>query len=139
MRIESFYPVLMTANVAELAAFYTGHFGFETTFESDWYVSMAQTEGPVRFELGLLRFDHPTVPTGFRHVAAGVIVNVEVADATEEYRRLVTDGGLPAVLPLRDEEFGQRHFIIRDPAGTLIDVIENIEPSEELKAQYTAS
>lgn len=139
MKIESIYPVLMAENVAELTAFYTHHFGFEPTFESDWYVSLARTDGNTRFELGLLRFDHPTIPPGFRHVAAGVIVNVEVEDATEEYRRLVTDGALPAVLPLRDEEFGQRHFIVRDPAGTLIDVIENIEPSEEFKAQYTAS
>jgi hypothetical protein len=37
---------------------------------------------------------------------------------------------------LRDEAFGQRHFITRDPAGVMIDVIKVIPPSEEFAAQY---
>jgi hypothetical protein len=44
---------------------------------------------------------------------------------------------LDPVLPLRDEAFGQRHFIVRDPAGNLVDVIENIPPSEEFASAYS--
>lgn len=44
--------------------------------------------------------------------------------------------GLPILLALRDEPFGQRHFITRDPGGVLIDVVKPIEPSAEFLAQY---
>jgi hypothetical protein len=41
-------------------------------------------------------------------------------------------------LVLRDEAFGQRHFIVRDPNGVLIDVIQPIAPDEAFLAQYAA-
>ena len=34
-------------------------------------------------------------------------------------------------LTLRDEAFGQRHFILADPGGVLVDVIKPIPPSAE--------
>jgi len=63
-------------------------------------------------------------------------VNVEVGDVDAEYARLVTSGGLAAVLPLRSEAFGQRHFIVAAPDSVLVDVITPIEPDETLTAQY---
>ena len=45
--------------------------------------------------------------------------------------------GHPVVLSLRDEDFGQRHFILRDPAGNLVDVIQSIPASEEYAQSYT--
>jgi hypothetical protein len=38
--------------------------------------------------------------------------------------------------PLRDEPWGQRHFIGVDPQGVMVDVIELIPPSPEFLAQY---
>jgi hypothetical protein len=35
-----------------------------------------------------------------------------------EQPELVQDAGLEPLLELRDEAFGQRHFILRDPPGT---------------------
>ncbi|MCY1558852.1 hypothetical protein D9M68_958250 [compost metagenome] len=44
--------------------------------------------------------------------------------------------GVNVVQPLRDELFGQRHFIASDPNGILLDIITQIEPDPEwLKAQ----
>jgi uncharacterized glyoxalase superfamily protein PhnB len=34
--------------------------------------------------------------------------------------------GLPVAQELRDEEFGQRHFIVVDPDGLLVDVVEQL-------------
>ena len=48
----------------------------------------------------------------------------------------VRAAGLPILLTLRDEEFGQRHFITADPNGVLIDVIKPIPPSAEFLAHY---
>jgi uncharacterized glyoxalase superfamily protein PhnB len=57
---------------------------------------------------------------------AGLILNIEVDDVDEEYQRLVEQGGLKPALSLRSEDFGQRHFILADPSGVLVDVITEI-------------
>ncbi|NYS26880.1 VOC family protein [Rhodobacteraceae bacterium 2376] len=59
----------------------------------------------------------------------------DVPDAAQVYHTLRA-AGLPILLTLRDEPFGQRHFITRDPAGVLIDVITLIALSVEFLAQY---
>ncbi|MEV1009430.1 VOC family protein [Streptomyces sp. NPDC049881] len=137
MRLTGFYPVIGTERVGESRDFYTRLFGFEVTFEADWYVSLRHTADPAR-ELALLDHAHPTVPEGYRVPARGLLLNFEVADVDAEWERLVTGAGLTPVLPLRDEDFGQRHFIVPDPNGVLIDVITPIEPSADFAAQYAA-
>lgn len=132
MEITSFYPVLMVDDVAAAARFYREELGFETTFEADWYVSLRGDSG----ELAILDRTHETIPAGFREPVRGLLLNVEVDDATAEHARLVGERRLPERLPLRDEAFGQRHFIVEAPGGVLIDVIEPIEPSAEFAAAY---
>ncbi len=135
MKINSFYPVIMTGDVAASKAFYTEHFPFEVTFDSDWYVSLKTEQAPP-FELALLNPEHPTVPEAFRQrLSGGLILNFEVDDADSEYERLRA-AGLPIHLALRSEDFGQRHFITLDPNGVLIDVIQVIPPSAEYAEQY---
>ncbi|MEU6297393.1 VOC family protein [Streptomyces erythrochromogenes] len=138
-RLGSFYPVLATGDVAASRDFYTRHFGFEVTFEADWYVSLRRADAP-QYELALLDPSHPTVPEGHRAaLSGGLLLNFEVDDVDAEYRRLVVTAGLPALSPLRTEEFGQRHFIVGAPDGVLIDVVTVVPPSEEYAAQYTAA
>lgn len=134
MKITSFYPVLMVDDVAASARFYRDVLGFETTFEDDWYVSLRFGGG----ELAVLDRTHETIPAGFREPVRGLLLNVEVPDAAAEHARMVGDLGLPERLPLRDEAFGQRHFIVEAPGGVLLDVIEPIEPAPEFAAAYTA-
>lgn len=125
MTLTSCYPVLMTSDVAGTAAFFRTHFGFEPTFEAEWYVSLRHGE----WELAVLDKGHSTIPA-VGVPAAGILLNLEVDDVDEEYRRLVTEGSLEELLPLRSEEFGQRHFIVRGPEGVLVDVITPIPPAE---------
>ena len=136
MKINSLYPVLMTKDVAASKAFWTTHFPFQVVFDADWYVSLQTLQQP-GFELALLQPDHPTVPGAFRNTLnGGLIINLEVDDVDAEYERLL-NAGLPMHVPLRSEEFGQRHFITSDPNGVLIDVIKVIPPSQEFAAQYS--
>jgi uncharacterized glyoxalase superfamily protein PhnB len=126
--LTSLYPVLMTNDVGGTAAFYLEHFGFETVFEAEWYVSLKRE----RWELAVLDATHPTVPEAARgHVANGVLLNFEVDDVDAEYDRLVTRGALRPLLDIRSEDFGQRHFIVAGPDGVLVDVISPIEPVGE--------
>ncbi|MEV0387005.1 VOC family protein [Nonomuraea sp. NPDC050643] len=132
MRLSSFYPVICTDKMAESKDFYVRLFGFEVTFEADWYVSLRRGA----HELALLDHTHPTLPAAYRRPVAGLLLNFEVDDVDAEWERLVQGEGLVPELALRDEDFGQRHFIVADPSGVLVDVITPIAPSPEFAAQY---
>lgn len=133
MSVSSLYPVLMTADVPSTARFYREALGCETTFESDWYVSLRLGT----FELAVLNHAHATVPEDYREVARGVLVNVEVEDVDDVYARLTRLGHATFFAP-RDEAFGQRHFIAEAPDGVLLDVITPIPPTGEFVASFTA-
>jgi len=137
MKINSFYPLILTNNVAGTRDFYTKHFPFEITFDGGSYVSLkAKQELP--FELALLEPNHSAIPADFRlALNGGLILNFEVDNADEEYARLKA-AGLPIHLEIRSEDFGQRHFITSDPNGVLIYIIQVIPPSEEFAKQYSA-
>lgn len=136
MKCTQFYPVLMTERVAETATFYCNHFRFQPTFESDWYVHLQSSEDD-SVNIAVLQGDHQTVPEAARGKVGGLLLNFEVEDVDAEYDR-AQQAKLPILLPLRDEPFGQRHFITTDPNGVLIDVIKPIPPSEEFLKQYAA-
>jgi catechol 2,3-dioxygenase-like lactoylglutathione lyase family enzyme len=88
--------------------------------------------------LAVLDGRHETIPESARgQVAGGMLINFEVDDPDAIHDRLKA-AGLPILLPLRDEAFGQRHFITRDPNGVLIDIIKPIPPSGEFVEQYEA-
>ncbi|WP_159622041.1 VOC family protein [Ruania rhizosphaerae] len=132
MSVTSVYPVLMSRDVAAAASFYRDVVGFETTFESDWYVSLRLDA----CELAILAHDHETVPSGYGALPAGVLMNLEVDDVDAVHRRILGIQGVEIVQPLRDEPFGQRHVIVTAPDGVLLDVIQPIAPSEEFAAAY---
>lgn len=134
MKPNSYYPVIACENVAETAAFYIDHFGFNAVFESDWYIHLQSGADPA-VNLAVMDCRHETIPEGFRKPVQGLLINFEIDDVDTEYARL-SNAGLPILQPLRSEDFGQRHFITRDPAGVMIDVIKVIPPSAEYAAQY---
>jgi catechol 2,3-dioxygenase-like lactoylglutathione lyase family enzyme len=134
MKITSYYPVLMTGDVAGTAAFYIEHFDFKPLFQSDWYVHLQSVDSK-RVNLGIVQGDHETIPEEGRGRTSGLLINFEVGDPDAVYARAIA-AGLPILRTLRDEPFGQRHFITRDPNGVLIDIIKPIPPSEAFLAQY---
>lgn len=135
MNVTSFYPVICTTKLAECHEFYRRFLEFETTFKADWYVSLRRP-GPPAHELALLDHRHPSVPEAYRKPVQGLLLNVEVTDVDAEWERLIIRGGLRPELTLRDEDFGQRHFIVADPAGVLIDVITPIPPAPDWAERY---
>lgn len=134
MQLNSFYPVIMTDQVGATRDFYVKHFGFQLTFEADWYVSLKSADQ--RFELAILAFTHETIAEGYRKPVQGLLLNFEVDNVDDEYTRLITYAQLPLERPLITESFGQRHFATVDPNGVLIDIIEVIPPSGEYIDQY---
>jgi len=134
MHPTSFYPVIMSDAVAATSDFYKTHFGFRTLFESDWYIHLQSVENPA-VNFGILDFNHESIPMPGRGRLGGALLSFEVADVDGEYARLKA-ADVPMLLDLRDEAFGQRHFIVADPGGVLVDIIKPIPPTAEFAAQY---
>lgn len=136
MRISSLYPLLQVSNVAAVAAFYQTQFGLVRVFASDWYVQL-RAEGEHPFEIAVIEKNHDSIPEAYRGQSRSVILSLYVEDAAAEEARLRAEG-IPIVQPLRDEVFGQRHFIAADPEGLLVDVITAIPPDPSFLATSEA-
>lgn len=81
MKMSSYYPVLMTGDVAGTAAFYVEHFDFQPLFTSGWYVHLQSVDSK-RVNLGIVQGDHETIPQEGRGRASGLLINFEVAVPT---------------------------------------------------------
>ena len=51
-------------------------------------------------------------------------ISVEVADVDAVHAKAV-DQGFDVVYPLRDEEWGVRRFMLREPSGTVVNVLSH--------------
>lgn len=133
MKVNSFYPVIMTKNVEECSEFFINNLEFETTFSSEWYISLIDKDDN---EVAFLESSHTTIPEGFRNQVRGLLLNFEVDNVDKIYKKLKESLEDCIVLDIRDEEFGQRHFIVEGPDKILIDIIQVIEPTDEFKDNY---
>ncbi|WP_241385995.1 VOC family protein [Rhodococcus sp. CH91] len=131
MTTRSIFPVVPAADVRRSRDFYRDLLDLTVVFDSDWYVQLHGGDETV--QLGLVVLGHETVPDGFRGTPTGVLVSVEVDDVDAVHARAVA-AGHEIALDLRDEEFGQRHFMTVDPDGVLVDVITVIPYSGEVLA-----
>ena len=55
----------------------------------------------------------------------GYVISLEVADANLAYQR-AKGLGLDIAMPLKSEPWGQTHFIVQDPAGIHLDIVEHV-------------
>lgn len=133
MTITGIFPTICSDDIAATRDFYVSLFGMSPVFENDWYVQL-QADG-VAHQIGVVRRDHGSVPEGYRELPAGTLVAVEVQDVDGVYEKAV-GAGLTLLLDLRDEPWGQRHFITVDPSGTMVDVIKPIPPDAEHARSY---
>lgn len=132
---SAYYPLLQVRDVAATSAFYQDLFGFTPVFASDWYMHLRAADGPQ--ELAVIAYDHDTIPEEGRMPTSGLILSFEVEDAAAEAARFAAKG-IRIAQPLRDEPFGQRHFIASDPNGILLDVITPIAPDPDWLAAQSA-
>lgn len=128
MKLQTFYPIVVTPKLAECRDFYRRWFAFEVVFEASWFVLLVSSEG-VSANLAFMHPDHPSSPPGPETFdGKGMCLEFEVSDAKAEHERFVKDGAVIGHA-LREEPFGQRRFGLFDPAGVWIDVVEQIEPA----------
>ena len=125
-------------DLAAVRDFYRAHFDFDVAFEASWFLYLIGPgeDGTRGATLAYMHPDHPSNPPGPETFnGLGMILTVEVSDAASVFER-VSAGGAPIVHALTDEVWGQRRFMTRDPAGVLVDVVEQIAPKEGFWDQY---
>lgn len=127
------YPVFMCNDIEKEAQFFMEQFDFEEVFSSDWYISLKDKNG---FELAVIDNHHDTIPNQHRKSCEGCILNIEVDDADALYSKIKNNKQISLIVDIKNEDYGQRHFMIETPSKILIDVIQMILPSDEYIENY---
>lgn len=122
--MKSLFPVICTDDIAASAGFYRRLLALAPVFEADFYVQLRAPDNPA-LQIAFVQRTHPSVPEGYRNRPDGVVVTVELDDVDQLYVR-AEHLDVPIVLGLRDEPWGQRHFMTRDPTGLLLDLVQII-------------
>ena len=119
-----FWSGVVTEKVRESKDFYVRLFGCEVLFEGDdeWFVLLQLGEG----EIGFMKPNIPSQPPIFRSAfqGQGMWVAVDVDDVDAAYAR-IQSLGVPIEVPVRDEPWGDRHFVVVDPNGIGVDVVQH--------------
>ncbi len=130
MRPLDLYALVTTPHAAAARDFYVGVLGFEIGFESAWFVWLRSPPGPDgrSFSLAFMTPDHPSRPPGPEAFdGRGLILTLQVEDAAAARADVPADA---VIYDLADEPWGQRRFMLRDPAGLRIDVVEQTAPAD---------
>lgn len=121
--MKAIYPVTVTSKLDECKKFYQEIFGFSIVFEADWYVQLLHQASGV--EIGLMKPNLANQPELLHneYSGKGIIYTLEVEDAEKEFER-AKDLKTEIFHPLVTEEWGQTHFMLTDPSGVVIDVVQ---------------
>jgi len=131
---NSSFLVLIVKDLEKAKSFYLNNFGFSIAFQNEWYLHMVSESG---IQVAFMWPNQPTQPEIFKkqYDGKGFILSLEVDDADQAYSH-AKNNSLDIALDLKSEEWGQRHFVIKDPNGVYVDVVQATEPTEEYKPGY---
>lgn len=117
MNLKKLYALVTVESLAEVKDFYCGHFGFAVTMEVPGYLHLAGQGG------GELAFMIQDKCEPARFSGQGLTLCLEVKDVDAEAARL-TKAKVPVVVPLKDNPWGDRSIIFRDPVGIQVYVYQ---------------
>lgn len=122
-----FWSGVVTDKVRESKEFYVRLFGCEVLYhgEDDWIVLLQLGGSELAFMKPGLAFQPERYRSPFQ--GQGLWIAVDVDDVDAEYERLRALGA-PIEVPLRDEPWGDRHFVVVDPNGIGVDVVRHTDP-----------
>jgi uncharacterized glyoxalase superfamily protein PhnB len=106
-------PNIKSDRPAETRDFFVGLLGFEVAMDLGWVVTVASPNNPSA-QVTIISNDDMAAP--------GISIGVEDVDAVHAK---AVEQGLEIVYPLRDEEWGVRRFMLREPSGTVVNVVSH--------------
>jgi uncharacterized glyoxalase superfamily protein PhnB len=106
-------PNIKSERPGETRDFFVELLGFEVAMDMGWVVTLASpTNRSVRV----------TIIGNDDMAAPGISVGVADVDAVHAK---AAEKGFEIVYPLRDEEWGVRRFMLREPSGTVVNVVSH--------------
>ncbi|MEU3763926.1 VOC family protein [Amycolatopsis keratiniphila] len=116
---------LTVDDVAASSRFFAEHFGFAEQMAAEGFVSLGHETAKVT--IVLLQAGIEVLPENLRQQrASGVIVAFTVENLEAEEKRL-RDEGVEITLPLREEPWGERLFMVTDPNGVPVELVEWVQ------------
>jgi catechol 2,3-dioxygenase-like lactoylglutathione lyase family enzyme len=112
--IERAVPNLRSDRPEETRDFFVELLGFDVAMEMDWVLTVASPDNPSA-QVTVVSNDDPAAPG----------ISVEVDNVDEVHSRAV-ERGLVIAYPPRDEAWGVRRFMLREPGGTMVNVLSHI-------------
>jgi len=129
IEIEAMFPVMVAPNLEAIKQFYETVFGFNAVFyEADFYLHLVSPNTGA--QLGFLVPNHSSQPE-FLHAmmsANGYVISLDVKDAARAFEQAQALN-LDIVMSIKEEIWGQLHFILKDPAGFRVDIVQQLEVS----------
>jgi len=106
-------PNISSDRAGETRDFFVDLLGFEVAMDGDWVVAVASPTNPTA-QVNIIGNDDPAAPG----------ISVEVDDVDAVHAKAV-ERGLEIAYPIRDEEWGVRRFMLREPSGTIVNVLSH--------------
>ena len=124
---SAMFPVFVAENLTTLRDYYLDYFGFQAVFfDADFYLHLLHPDSGI--QIGFLVPNHPSQPEFLFPVAAkeGMVISFEVDNARSAFAE-AKQLGLDIAMTLKEETWGQTHFMVRDPAGFVIDIVQHVD------------
>jgi catechol 2,3-dioxygenase-like lactoylglutathione lyase family enzyme len=113
MAITRAVPNIRSDRPAETRDFFVDLLGFDVVMDLDWVVTLASRDNRSA-QVTVIGNEDPAAPG----------ISVEVTDVDAVHDRAV-ERGLEIFYPLRDEDWGVRRFMAREPSGTVVNVLSH--------------
>lgn len=113
MAITRAVPNIRSDRAAETRDFFVDLLGFSVAMDLGWVVTVASPDNPSA-QVTIIGNEDPAAPG----------ISVEVTDVDAVHARAV-ERGLEIAYPLRDEDWGVRRFMLREPGGTVVNVLSH--------------
>jgi catechol 2,3-dioxygenase-like lactoylglutathione lyase family enzyme len=113
MAISRTVPNIRSDRPAETRDFFVDLLGFEVVMDIGWVVTVASPSN---------RSAQVTIVGNDDMAAPGISVEVTDVDAVHA---MAVEQGVEIAYPLRDEDWGVRRFMLREPSGTIVNVLSH--------------
>ncbi len=104
-------PNIKSDRPAETSDFFGDLLGFEVAMDIGWVATVVSPTNRSA-QVNIISNDDPAAPG----------ISVEVADVDAVHATAV-EKGFEIAYSLRDEEWGVRRFMLREPSGTLVNIV----------------
>ena len=132
MQPAAFGATVVTDRPAEVAAFYQQYFDLTIAIDLGWFITLRR--GEADWELAICQRGHATVPAAVSALTESTNVFGFIVDDADKVAAAFTEAGVVLETQPATEVFGQRHFFVRDPEGSWLDVIQLVAPDPDWPA-----